>query len=125
MKQISPNPSLTKRGTFFGLTYILAKEDSAPPFVKGRLGGISAFLAMLVKCPQTIKVAALVRQFDDYRIVSPLVRQLTQGWKNSDCALALLLCPTRIRLSTTYPLCLSTMHKLAGFFCLKFVISHP
>jgi len=70
MKQISPNPSLTKRGSF-------------------------AFLTMLVKCQQYLKLSALLRElgrysqivsavprlFDDYRIVSPLVTQLTQGWK--------------------------------------------
>ena len=80
-KQISPNPSLTKRGTFFGSALIFAQKENAPPFRKGRLGGISAFLTMLVKCQQTLKVSALLRQFDDYRIVSPLVTQLTQGRK--------------------------------------------
>ena len=139
MKQISPSPSLIKRGTFFALTLILANKKNAPPFSKGRLGGISAFLTIFVKYQQTLKVSALLRQFscynqivapvprlfDDYRIVSPLVTLLTQGRKKSDCALALLLCPTRIKFSLTYPPCLSMMHTLVGFFCLKFAISHP
>lgn len=79
MKPISPNPSLTKRGTFFTLAYISANKKNAPPFFKGRLGGISSFLTILVKYQQTIKLSPLVREFNDYRIVSPLVTQLTQG----------------------------------------------
>ena len=95
MKQISPSPSLLKRGTFFALALILANKKNAPPFGKGRLGGTFAFLTTLVKGQQTLKVSPLVRElsrynkivapvprlFDDYRIVSPLVTQLTQGWK--------------------------------------------
>ncbi len=113
MSRISPNPSLPKRGTFFVLALILANQRTLLPFLKG---GWEGFL---------LKVSPLVRLFDGCRIVSAVLTQLTQGRKYLAWVLSLLLCLTRIRLSTTYPPCLSTMHTLAGFFCLKFVISHP
>ncbi|MDO8417028.1 MAG: hypothetical protein Q7S87_12545 [Agitococcus sp.] len=115
-KQISPNPSLTKRGTFFDLTYILAKEESSPPFIKGRLGGISAFLIMLVKGQQTLKVSPLVRLFDDYRIVSPLVTQLTQGRKQLRLCVGFTFTPHTHKIINNIPAMPLYDAQIGGFF---------
>ncbi len=91
MKPISPNPSLTKRGTF-------------------------AFLTMLVKPPQTLKVSPLVRLFDEYRIVSPLVTQLTQGRKQLRLCVGFTFMPHAHKIFTNIPAMPLYDAHFGGFF---------